>query len=258
MNVEVKHTWYMTLRHLRTLARQPWYVAITLVQPIIYLLLFGALFQRVVQLPGFGATSYITFLLPGVVVMTALFSAGWNGMGMIEDLDRGVMDRFLVSPVRRSALITGRVAQVAVVTVIQGAIIVLLGMVRGARFPNGIVGIIVLVLASILLAAPFGALSNGLALVARKEESLIGAVQFVTLPLTFLASVFMAQALMPGWIQSVSAYNPVNWAVVAGREAMSATTDWASVWAHLGYLSAFAVASAWLATRAFRAYQRSV
>jgi ABC-2 type transport system permease protein len=159
-------------------------------------------------------------------------------MSTIEDLDRGVMDRFLVSPVRRSSLITGRIVQLAVVAVIQSAIIVALGWIRGADFPNGLVGIAILVSASVLLAAAFGSLSNGLALIARKEESLIGA--------------------MPSWMQYVATYNPVNWAVQAGRQAMSVATDWSVVWSRLGYLTAFAVVSAWLATRAFRAYQRSV
>ena len=77
-------------------------VAISLVQPVIWLLLFGALFKRVVEIPGFHGGSYIEFLTPGVVVMTAISSAGWNGMAFIEDMQRGVMDRFLVSPVWRS------------------------------------------------------------------------------------------------------------------------------------------------------------
>ena len=79
-------------------------------QPVIWLLLFGALFKRVVDIPGFGGGSLHRFLTPGVVIMTALFSAGWSGMTVIDDIDRGVMDRFLVSPVRRGALIAGRLA----------------------------------------------------------------------------------------------------------------------------------------------------
>ena len=67
-------------------------------QPIIWLLLFGALFEKVVEIPGFTSDNYLTFLAPGVVVMTALFASGWAGMPVIEDLDRGVMDRFLVTP----------------------------------------------------------------------------------------------------------------------------------------------------------------
>src|ERR671936_1825510 len=104
MTAALGHPWYMTQRHLRALLRQPWYVAVTLVQPVIWLLLFGALFKNVVEIPGFDAANYKNFLAPGIVVMTALFSAGWNGMGTIEDLERGTMDRFLVSPVSRASL----------------------------------------------------------------------------------------------------------------------------------------------------------
>ena len=87
---------YMTLRDLRALWRQPWYVVATLVQPVIWLLLFGELFKRVADLPGFGDESYIAYLAPGVVIMSALFSSGWNGMATIEEINRGVTDRLLV------------------------------------------------------------------------------------------------------------------------------------------------------------------
>ena len=99
----IAQTMYMTQRHTRTLLRQPWFVAITLVQPIIWLLLFGTLFRSVTEIPGFTATaSYLDYLVPGVVVMTALFSSGWSGMGLIDDMERGLMDRFLVAPLHRS------------------------------------------------------------------------------------------------------------------------------------------------------------
>ena len=73
----VRHTWNITLRYLRAFIRQPAWVAITLVQPVIWLLLFGALFKSVVDIPGFKGGSYIDYLAPGVVVMTAISSAGW-------------------------------------------------------------------------------------------------------------------------------------------------------------------------------------
>ena len=117
-----QHTFYMTIRHVRELLRQPWWIAVTLVQPVIWLLLFGALFKRVVEIPGFHGGSYIAFLAPGVVVMTAMFNSAWSGMALIEDLNRGVTARFLVSPVRRQALIAGRIAKEAVVVVIQSVI----------------------------------------------------------------------------------------------------------------------------------------
>ena len=188
------HSWYMMARHLRNIMRQPLYIAFTLVQPVIYLLLFGELFKRVVELPGFTAGSYITFLTPGIVVQTVLFTAGWSGMSVIEDLDRGVLDRFLISPASRLSLITGRPIQLAAVAVIQSLIIVGLGLLRGASFPGGLPGVAVLIACAVLLAVPFGALSSAMALLARKGESVVAAVNFVLLPLTFLSSVFIAGA----------------------------------------------------------------
>jgi ABC-2 type transport system permease protein len=91
---------------------------VTLVQPVICLLLFGALFKRIIEIPGFNGHSYIAFLAPGVVVMTAMCNSAWSGMALIEDLNRGVTARFLVSPVRREALIAGRLLKEAVVVVI--------------------------------------------------------------------------------------------------------------------------------------------
>jgi len=254
----VRQTLYMTVRHLRELWRQPWFVGVTLVQPVIWLLLFGALFKRIVEIPGFHGHSYITFLAPGVVVMTAMFNSAWSGMALIDDLNRGVTARFLVSPVRREALVAGRLVKEAVVVVIQSLIIVALALVAGASFPGGPGGVAVLFAVSALLGATFGALSNGFALIMRQEEALIGAVQFIVLPLTFLSSTFLETNLMPRWIRHVSDVNPVNWAVLAGRGATSNNPDWGVVASRCGFLAALLVVCLAFATRAFQSYQRSV
>jgi ABC-2 type transport system permease protein len=253
-----RQTWYMTMRHVMALWRQPWWIAVTLVQPVIWLLLYGALFKRVVEIPGFHGGSYIGFLAPGVVMMTAVFSAGWGGMSMIEDLDRGVIDRFLVSPVRRSALITGRVLQSALSIAIQALIIVGLALLVGADLGGGAGGVAALVVVAALLGTGFGALSNGLALVMRREESLIAVMQFLLLPLTFVSSAFMQADLAPGWIRDAAGFNPVNWAVEAGREAVSSGADWGLVAERAALLAVFAAVCAAFATRAFRRYQRAV
>jgi ABC-2 type transport system permease protein len=170
MTTTLTHTWYMTVRHVKAIVRQPWYVALTLIQPIIWLLLFGALFKKIVEIPGFASTSYITFLTPGIVVMSAVFSGGWGGMGVIDDLNRGVMDRFLVAPVSRSSVLLGRVIQVGLAAILQSLIMVGLALAVGAHFPGGVAGLLVLIVAAILLSMGFGSLSNGLALVLRREE----------------------------------------------------------------------------------------
>lgn len=256
MKLVARHTFALTVRQLLALWRQPWFVAITLVQPMIWLLLFGALFKRVVEIPGFDGGSYIDFLTPGIVVMSALFSAGWHGMGWINAIDRGIMDRFLVSPVSRVSLIAAGIAQQVVVIVIQSLVIVGVAAALGAHLTAP--GVVLMLIVAALLGAAVCALSDGLALVARQEETLIGVVQFVVLPATFLSSGLMAANLVPGWIGAVARFNPVNWAVVSSRAAMSASIDWSTVGLRCALLAALAVGCTLVATRAVGVYQRSV
>jgi ABC-2 type transport system permease protein len=253
----LRQTRQVSLRYLRALYRQGAWIGITLTQPIIWLLLFGALFKSVAHIPGFEG-SYINFLTPGVVVMLAVSSAGWTGMGFIEDINNGVMDRVLASPVWRGALNLGSVAQAVLTVAIQTVIIVLLALALGADFRNGVGGVLILILVAVLLAASFASLSNGLGMLARQREALIGAVSFVLLPLTFLSGALMQQSLVPNWIETVSKFNPVNWAVEAGRSAAMGNTDWGLVASRIGSLTVLVVLCATFATRAFGAYQRSL
>src|ERR671915_986310 len=258
MTAVLRHTRYMTATHLLQLWRQPWWIAVTLVQPVIWLLLFGSLFEIVSDIPGFGTESYIEYLAPGIVVMTAFFSAGWSGMGMIQDYDRGILDRFLSSPVKRVALIAGPLMQNALVILVQSAIIVVLALILGASFPNGVGGVIALIVISSILGAGFGALSNGLGLVFLKEESLIATMVFLQLPLTFLSGAFMQEDLQPEWMQTVADFNPVNWAIEAGRNVAMEDIDWTLVLTRTGLLVAFLVAAGVFATRVFPPYRRSI
>jgi ABC-2 type transport system permease protein len=254
----LRDTRQVALRYLRALLRQPAWIGITLVQPMIWLLLFGALFKSVARIPGFEGGSYIDFLTPGLIVMLAVSSAGWSGMAYIEDMGIGVMDRFLVSPIWRGALNAGSVAQQVIVIAFQSIVVCGLALAVGGHFPNGVGGVAILIAVSALLGASFASLSNALALVVRQRESLIGAVTSITLPLTFLSAAFMQESLVPDWISWVARFNPVNWAVEAGRSAVAAHTDWNLVATRTGLLAALLFVSAWLATRSFRAYQRSI
>jgi ABC-2 type transport system permease protein len=253
----LRQTWQVSLRGLRALIRQPAFLGITLTQPIIWLLLFGALFKAVTRIPGFHG-SYVNFLTPGIVVMLAVSSAGWTGMGLIEDIRGGVMDRVLVSPVWRGALNAGSVVGAVTTIVIQTALIVLLALALGANYPNGVGGVLILILVAALVGAAFASLSNGLAVLTRQRETLIGAVSFVLLPLTFLSSALMQQSLVPAWIRTVAKFNPVNWAVEAGRSAATGKIDWGLVGSRVGLLVILVLACATFATRAFGTYQRSL
>jgi ABC-2 type transport system permease protein len=258
MSTIATHTTWMTQRQLRALARQPAYVIITLVQPVIWLFLFGSEFRKVSELPGFGATSYLDYLVPGVVVMSALSTSMWSGMTVLEEIEGGIMDRFLVLPLRRSAIINASVVMQSLITALQSLIIAGLGLAAGARYAGGAAGILVLIVASVLVAVVFSALSNTIGMLARQRETIIGLSVFLLLPLTFLSSAFMAPALMPHWMRIVADANPVNWALEAGRAAMSATPDWGRVAVQGGGLLALAIAVTALSVRTFRTYQKSV
>ena len=254
----LRHTEQVALRYIRALLRQPAWVGISIVQPVIWLLLFGALFKRTADIPGFTGGSYIEFLTPGVVVMLAVSSAGWVGMAFIDDINRGTMDRLLVTPIWRGALNLGSVAQSVLTIAIQSVIVIALSLAVGAHFHNGVAGVAVLVLMASLLGAVFASLSNGVAVLTRQRETLIGIVTMVTLPLVFLSSALMQQSLLPGWIQWVARFNPVNWAAEAGRAGSATHADWSLIATRTGFLVLLLLASAAFATRAFNAYQRSI
>lgn len=255
----ITHSALLTGRLLHTLMRMPTFLVIGLVQPVIWLLLFGQLFGSVVNLPGFTHTDggFLQFLTPGVVMMTALFASAWAGTTYLQDIDRGVMDRMLTSPASRAALVIATMAYQAIQTLIQSLIIVAIALVAGARFPGGVVGVAVTLLAAVLLTLIFSALSDAVALLTRQQATLIAISQFTTLPLMFLSSAVMDLGLAPAWVGHIADYNPMEWAVTAAREAILAHTDWSTVWAHLGLLAAAAVVMGLMSTRAFRTYRKS-
>jgi ABC-2 type transport system permease protein len=255
--IAARQTWQVYLRSFRVLMRQPAFLLITLIQPVVWLLLFGALFKSVAQIPGFHG-SYINFFTPGVVVMLAVFSAGWSGMGAVEDIQSGVMDRMLASPVWRGSLNAGSVAYAAAAMVVQAILIIVLAVILGADFKGGVIGVIMMMFVASLLAAVVASLSNAVGLVGRQRETVIGVVGFVQLPLIFLSSATMQASLLPQWMQTVAKFNPVNWAVVAARAAAMQKTDWSVVGPRVALLAALALIAAWIAQRAFNRYQKSL
>jgi ABC-2 type transport system permease protein len=231
-----------------------------LIQPIIWLLLFGQLFRNVIHIPGFttASGSYLEFITPGVIVMTALFSSGWAGTVYIEDMDRGVMDRLLAAPVSRGAMIVGTVAYQSLTTIVQTLVVFGIAFASGARFGGGAPGVLVTLLAACLISVVIASFSNAVALLVRQQEALIGISQFIVLPLQFLSSSIMDTRVAPAWVRHVARYNPVDWAATAARAALQGDPAWGAVLPRLGALLGLAVVMAWLAARAFRSYQASL
>jgi ABC-2 type transport system permease protein len=254
----IRQAWdLLTGRYLRELYRQPVVIFLTLLQPVVWLLLFGALFKKVAEIPGFGGGDYISYLTPGVVIMTAMFSASWTGMSYVEDMQTGVMERFLTAPVSRGALTMAMLGYQAVCTVVQTAVIALMGWATGAVFPGGAAGLAALTGIAVLLALAMAGLSNALALLTREREAVIGVSSTLVLPLTFLSGAFLSLHLVPGWIAHVARYNPVNWAASAGRIAVAGHPAWGTIGSYAAFLAAAVAVTAAAATAAFRAYLRA-
>jgi ABC-2 type transport system permease protein len=154
-------------------------------------------------------------------------------------------------------MILGRITYDGLSIVIQSLIMGVLAWLLGAQFASGPVGFGVLVACAVLMAFAFASLSDALGLLLRQRESVIGINVMVTLPLTFLSAAFIPLELAPDWIATVARFNPVNWAIEAGRAALLAVPDWSFILPRVGGLGLLALACVALATRAFGSYQRS-
>ena len=237
--------------------RQAWGPVMSLVQPVIWILLFGSVFSSLGALPQFGGAGYIDYLVPGILMMTVLYSGAWAGTGYIDDINSGVMDQYLTSPVSRTAIISGQLAQQLIINVAQSLVVLGIGWLGGARYPGGIVGTAVALGIAALLATVFCCASTAVALTARSQIALISLSQLVVLPATFLSTTMMPADLMPQWVQDVSRWNPMTWAVEWGRGGLAGTLP-ADGWWQLGGLVVLAgLAFAW-AMRSIGAYQRSI
>jgi ABC-2 type transport system permease protein len=252
-------TWYLTGRKLRALARQPFVLMIGVIQPVIWLFLFGDLFHKIIDIPGFAYQgSYLAYLIPGIVAMNAMSGNMWAGMSMIEEIDRGTLNRFLVTPASRLAIMNASVAEQAVSTTVQTILIAALGYAGGARYPGGAVGIVVLTVASILVGVFWGALSTMTGMLLRSRQAIIGVYTLFMLPLMFLSSAFIQPVFMPGWMQAISSRNPLNWEVQIGRDALAAAPDWSAIAVRSGGLLALALIAVAISVTTFRSYAKNV
>jgi len=251
-------TWFMVVRQVRNLMREPIWIVMMIVQPMVWLLLYGQLFRNVTKLGGFGTGSYVTFLAPAIVVMNAFFGATWSGMSMISDLEHKVIERFLATPASRLALVLSQIVRSALTAAIQAVIILLVSLALGVRIHTGALGWLVIIVTAILVNAVFAGFSQAVALLTRREATMIAVANFIGLPLLFLSSTMIAKTQMPGWMQTAAKFNPVDWGVRAAREVVLPGTSWSTVGVHLLLLLALAALTAGWAAQTFRSYQRSL
>lgn len=216
-----RDTWLIFERSLVLSLRNPVWVIMGILQPILYLLLFGPLLTNIAKMPGFPPGGAFNVFVPGLLVMTALFGSAYVGFGLCDEIREGVVERMTVTPMSRVAMLVGRSMRDVVLLVAQGLILVLLAVPFGLEI--NLVGVAVAFLMLILIGMMMSPVSYTLALVLKSEDALAPVVNGISLPLLLLSGVMLPMSLAPDWLQTVAKFNPLYHAVAAIRALFNAS-----------------------------------
>jgi ABC-2 type transport system permease protein len=245
-------TWQIVLRDLRARIRMPVFIFMTLFQPILWMLLFPQIFKSLGGSIAGEGVSYLQFFVPGVIVMTMLFGSAFAGFGTLMDIDSGILSKMLATPVTRVSIITGRVIATVITGIIQALIVFIVAAIMGVHVKTGVPGMLLVLLLVGLLGTGFAAFSNGLALLLRRQETVMAVVNLFTMPLMFMSTMMMPAQLLPHWLDVARQFNPVDYAIVGVRNLMMTGYVWSDLWKSLVVLCAFAVVMVAFGTMMFR------
>ena len=211
----MRDTYLIMTNEIRVTFRNPFWIFHGLVQPVIYLLLFGPLLNGVAGSRGFPATNAIQFFAPGLLIMNALFSAGFVGFSLQDKVDCGFLERLRVTPVSRLALAMGLILVSSIELLIQSVVLVLCALLFGLQF--NLFGIVLLVALILLIGVAMASTSFSLALVTREGGMLAGVTNTFVLPLLILSGVMLPITFGPPIIQTLARLDPFLYAVNAAR-----------------------------------------
>jgi ABC-2 type transport system permease protein len=197
--------------------RNPFVLVVSLVQPIIFLVLFTQVFGNIAGRALPGGITYETYLVPAIAIQVSLAAAVTSGIGLVNDIEEGMFEKVLVSPMNRTAVFLGKTMAELLRIGIQICIILVLGVALGANVATGVLGALGIVAVGVLFSLWFIAFSNTLAVLTKDQESTIIAANLLQFPLLFLSSAFLPLEALPGWIQTVATLNPVTYGVDAAR-----------------------------------------
>ena len=211
----LRDTRLMFTRNMQHTLRSPVFVFVSMFQPLMYLLLFMPLLNGLGGVPGLPAGKTVDVFIPGLLVLQALFGSAFVGFALIDDIRSGVIERFLVTPVKRSAILLGRVLRDAVVLLVQCVLITLVALPFGLSVNAG--GFLLSLLLYALIGITMASISYGFALIYKIEDALAPTLNTITLPLSLLSGIILPLALAPIWLQDVAKVNPFSYAVDAVR-----------------------------------------
>jgi ABC-2 type transport system permease protein len=235
-------------RQLRMNLRNPAWVIIGLMQPILYLLLFGPLLKPLID--QFGAANAYTFFVPGMLVQLGLFGAFFAGFSLIGEWREGVIEAERVTPASRTALLVGRLARDLLQLLVQAVILVGLGYALGMDAPVG--GMVLGVLLTVLIGGACAAASNALALTTKSEDVMAPVINVVMMPVLLLSGILLPMTIGPDWLERASNFMPTRWIVDATRSMFGGDFGGSEIYWGTAWAMVLFGLSLWWGTATFR------
>ncbi len=245
----VSDTLTLTRRSLLVWMRVPSLIAFTIVQPVMFVLMFRYVFGGAIPVPG---STYVEFLLPGIIGQTAAFATFGTAIALAMELQKGVIDRLRSMPMARSAVLSGRLAADTVRMLVTILIMVGVGYAVGFRFHNGLGPAVAMVLLALLFGVAFACIAAWTGLAIGDEESVQAFGMIWLFPLTFVSSAFVPIQTMPGWLQAFANNQPVTYTINAMRALALGGPVADNLWKSLAWLVGIFVVFGPLAVRAYK------
>jgi ABC transporter DrrB family efflux protein len=225
----------MTWRNLLKYVRLPQLLVFSTVQPVMFVLLFTYVFGGAIQVPGL---KYVDYLLPGIFVQAVIFGSAQTGVGLAEDLSRGMIDRFRSLPMARSAVLAGRTLSDTVRNVFVVLLMTGVGTLVGFRFHVGFLASVAAMGIAVLFGLAFSWISALIGMSVRDPEVAQSAGFIWIFPLIFASSAFVRLQSMPGWLQSFARVNPITNTVDAIRALCVGGSTFRPLWHCLAWMAA--------------------
>ena len=245
----LRDTWLIFQRYIGIFLRNPAWVIIGLIQPILYLVLFAPLLKGISSSRGFPPGGAYNVFVPGLLIQLGLFGASGVGFGLIAELRAGVIERFRVTPVSRFALLLGRALRDILVLVVQSLILLLLSIPFGLQATFS--GVLVMLGLVALIGLGMSSICYAAALALRSEDSYAPLIFTVSLPLLLLSGVLLPLTLAPQWLQNIAAANPLSYAVTAARDMFNGNAGSPDVIKGLVIMVALCVVGVFIGARSF-------
>jgi ABC-2 type transport system permease protein len=245
----LRDSWTEAIRHLRAVPRNPELLIFATIQPIMFIVLFVYVFGGSIDVPGFD--DYEQYLMPGIFAQTVVFNSAFTGVGLADDLQKGIIDRLRSLPMFPSAVLIGRTLSDLVRNLITFAVMFAVAFLVGFRIEGTLVEALTATLLLLAFSYAFSWIQALVGLTAGSVEAANSAGFIWMFPLTFASSAFVSPENMPGWLQGFAEHNPFSVVTDASRALYNGTSAGNDVWVALAWAAAITLVFAVLSARRF-------